>query len=242
MSDWLDPLRRTLDTDRRVTFFFRDDDAGWRDDLLLRLLAVFDRVGVPLDLAVIPSALGRPLAHELSARGASTGLHQHGFAHVNHEREERKCEFGPARDEAAQRADIERGRRRLEELLETELDPIFTPPWNRCTHATGSALVAAGFRVLSRESRAAPLGLDGLDELSVDLDWFAHRKGTRLTRVELGEALAACARRSPTVGVMLHHAVSEDDDLRELARLLELLQSEPAVRLARMTELVRTGA
>jgi predicted deacetylase len=238
MSDWLDPLRRELDADRRVTFFFRDDDAGWRDDLLLRLLDVFDGAGAPVDLAVIPAALGRPLARELSRRGASTGLHQHGFAHVSHEREGRKCEFGRARDEAAQRADIERGRQRLEALLEAELDPSFTPPWNRCTHSTGRALLATGFRVLSRESRAEPLGLDELEELSVDVDWFA--KG--LSREELGERLAACARRSAVVGVMLHHAVSDADDLRELGRLLELLANEAGVRLTRMTELVGDGA
>ena len=34
------------------------------------------------------------------------GLHQHGLAHVNHEREGRRCEFGPARGAAAQRRDI----------------------------------------------------------------------------------------------------------------------------------------
>jgi len=243
VSAWLDPLRRALnDADRRVTFFFRDDDAGWRDDLLPRLLGVFDDAGAPIDLAVIPAALGRPVARLLSARRTSTGLHQHGFAHLNHEREGRTCEFGPARSEATQRADMERGRRRLELLLETELDPIFTPPWNRCTEATGRALINAGFRVLSRESRAAPLALEGLEELSVDVDWFAKRRGTRLTREQLGETLAEHARQSETVGVMLHHAVSEAGDLRELGRLLDLLVRDSGARLARMTDLVAAGA
>ena len=247
MSAWLDPLRRVLyEADRPVTFFFRDDDAGWRDDRLRRLLHVFDRFEIPIDLAVIPCALEPSLARELRARReaspATVGLHQHGFAHANHEPEGRKCEFGPARDERTQRQDIERGRRRLETLLETLIDPIFTPPWNRCTNATGHALVAAGVRILSRESRAPALAVDGLDELPVDVDWFAHRKGVRLTREELGAALAAAARRSTTVGVMLHHAVSDAEERRGIAQLLGLLTDAPRVRFARMAELVEVAA
>ena len=73
------------------------------------------------------------------------GLHQHGLAHVNHEREGRKCEFGPSRDAAAQRRDIADGRERLAALLGDRVDPIFTPPWNRCTADTGAVLAELGF-------------------------------------------------------------------------------------------------
>jgi peptidoglycan/xylan/chitin deacetylase (PgdA/CDA1 family) len=229
-----------------VTFFFRDDDAGWHDHRLRRLLQVFDRFAVPIDLAVIPLALGPSLARELRARRdaspETTGLHQHGLAHVNHEREGRKCEFGSTRDEATQREDIERGRARLQTSLETTLDPIFTPPWNRCTRATGRALVAAGVRVLSRKSRVPTLAVDELDELPVDVDWFAHRKGTRLTREELGATLATEARRGASVGVMLHHAASDAEERRAIAELLHVLAAEPRVRLARMAELVEVAA
>ena len=96
------------------------------------------------------------------------GIHQNGFAHVNHEREGRKCEFGPSRGFAAQREDIAAGQERLRELLGERLDPFFTPPWNRCTADTGAALVELGFAGLSREHRAEPLGV--LPEVSVHLD------------------------------------------------------------------------
>ena len=127
------------------------------------------------------------LARELAAR-PEVGLHQHGLAHVNHEREGRKCEFGPARGAAAQRRDIAEGRERLAALLGARVDPIFTPPWNRCTAETGRCLAELGFEVLSRESRAAPLGVPGLRELPVSVDWFAHRHGERLSPAELGGA------------------------------------------------------
>jgi hypothetical protein len=239
VTAWLDPLSAALD-ETSATFFFRDDDAGWRDDRLRLLLGVFDRHAAPLDLAVIPCFLGPHLARELRSRLGTAGLHQHGFAHANHEAKGRKCEFGPSRGEPEQRRSIERGRSLLEQLLEGPVDPIFTPPWNRCTVATGRALVAAGFRVLSRESRAPALGLKGLDELPVHVDWFAHRRGVRLTPAELGQLLAAEGRSGRPVGVMLHHAVMDGDDLRRLDELLGVLVR--GARLVRMRELAEVAA
>jgi len=238
MSGWLDPLRAALE-ESPATFFFRNDDVGWGDDLLRRLLDVFDRHAAPIDLAVIPSSLGERLAAELLGRCSAIGLHQHGFAHVNHEPEGRKCEFGPSRRGDEQRRDIAEGRRLLEQLLPDALDPIFTPPWNRCTDDTGRALADAGL-LLSRESRARSLEVDGLEELAVRVDWFAHRKGVRLTRGELGARIAAEVRRGGPVGVMLHHAAMDADDRRAVGELLGVLGR--GARVVRMTELVGAPA
>ena len=101
-----------------VDVFFRDDDAGWEDARLLELIARFAEHGVPLDLAVIPAELHEGLAARLADSHA--GLHQHGYAHTNHQVEGRKCEFGPARARAEQHADIAAGQERLTELLSDE--------------------------------------------------------------------------------------------------------------------------
>jgi len=239
VSAWLEPLRAALDASP-ATFFFRDDDAGWRDDRLRRLLDVFDRHAAPIDLAVIPCALGAELAAELRSRGELVGVHQHGFAHVDHERAGRKCEFGASRDEAQQRGDIERGRVLLADALGDTVDPIFTPPWNRCTDATARALAATGFRVLSRESRAAELDAAGLHELPVHVDWFAHRNRVRLTRDELGRRLAAAATGGGPVGVMLHHAITDTSERAGVDQLLAVLARR--ARLVNMAALVEVPA
>ncbi len=115
MTGWLDPLRAALDgSDRPVRFFFRDDDAGWDDDALELLLDVFAEHGLPVDVAAIPAALTDRTVELLTSR-AATGrndvtVHQHGFAHVNHEAEGRKCEFGVSRTPAQQAEDLEAGR------------------------------------------------------------------------------------------------------------------------------------
>lgn len=241
MSVWVDNLRRALDASSRpVDFFFRDDDAGWCDERLFALLDIFERQRLPIDLAAIPRAVNTKLASELRARVASAperlAVHQHGFAHVNHEREGRKCEFGPSRSREQQRRDIESGRRMLSDEYGLNVGHIFTPPWNRCTEATGEALLASGISVLSRDATARPLGVEGLYELPVRVDWFARRKGVRLSPEELGVLLAehASAPASP-VGIMFHHELMDEGELTRACELLALLATHTNARCRLMS-------
>jgi hypothetical protein len=233
---WLDPVRAALDgAAEPVTFFFRDDDGGWADERLFDLLDRFAHHGLPLDVAVIPTALEPGLARELRARDAATaglGLHQHGYDHTNHETEGRKHEFGPSRSAAEQRRDMSAGHERLAELLGDSFQPVFTPPWNRCTRATGECAVELGFRVLSREHRAEPLGVDGLAEVPVHVDWFAKKKGVPLGREAVGEQIAGHVADRGPVGVMFHHAVMDDGEMAATDELLALLARHPQTRFA----------
>jgi hypothetical protein len=212
---WLDPVRTALDAaPGPIEVFFRDDDAGWRSDRLGALLDVFGEHDLPVDLAVIPAALDRTLADRLRRLPARVGLHQHGFAHRNHEPNGRKFEFGPNRPTAAQREDIATGADRLQQLLGDRLDPIFTPPWNRCAPETGRCLVELGFEVLSREHRAEPLNLAGLKEIPVHVDWCRPDREQRL--------IAAMASCNP-VGLMFHHAEMDRAEREHAGELLALL-------------------
>jgi hypothetical protein len=229
---WLDPVRQALDgLDEPVDVFFRDDDVGWGTDRLWPLLDLFAGHALPVDLAVIPAELTAGLARDLHSRATSSpgrvGFHQHGFAHVNHEPEGRKYEFGPARSGRQQRQDIAEGSRRLAELLGPAAESIFTPPWNRCTEETGQCLAELGFAVLSREAKAIPLAVPGLAELPVNVDWFAHRKQVRLSRAEFGELVATKVTDGGPVGVMFHHAVMDADEQAAAGALLALVADHP---------------
>ncbi|MFN0091602.1 MAG: hypothetical protein ACKVWR_15240 [Acidimicrobiales bacterium] len=217
---WLDPLREALAAATSPpVFFFRDDDGGWANDRLAALLERFARAGAPVDVAVIPAALDAELA-ALTIGRPGVGVHQHGFAHRNHEPEGRRCEFGPARRPSEIRRDLIAGRRLLLDAYGQSLDPIFTPPWNRCTPAAAALAAEAGFAALSRDASAPPADLPGLAEIPVTLDWFAHRKGVRLAPAELGRRLAEQARAGGPVGVMLHHAAMDGAQLDSLDELL----------------------
>jgi predicted glycosyltransferase len=225
---WLEPASRALDDlERPANVFFRDDDGGWGDDRLLRLLDIFGEYGLPLDVAAIPAALTAPLVDELSRRMAgnqgTVRIHQHGYTHTNHEAEGKKCEFGAARDYAAQRSDIENGQRRLAELFGPLSDPIFTPPWNRCTDATVKSLAELRFAVLSRDSHATPFSHHGVFELPITLDWFANKKKVRFSLEEWGNLLAAQLKAGSFIGIMLHHAVMDETEMQALSKVLALL-------------------
>jgi hypothetical protein len=229
MVRWLDPVAAALDAaPAPVPVFFRDDDAGWRDDRLRALLERFEAHGLPLDVAAIPQALGPGMARELQQRDVA--VHQHGLAHVNHEPDGRRYEFGPSRPADVQRADIEAGRTLLAERLGGTVEPIFTPPWNRCTRDTGVCLAELGFAVLSRESRAEPLGVPGLRELSVSLDW------SRLAPEAFARGFAAA---TAPVGVMFHHAEMDDYDLERADELLALVAGHERALARPMMEIVR---
>jgi peptidoglycan/xylan/chitin deacetylase (PgdA/CDA1 family) len=239
---WLDPLREALDTrDAPATFFLRDDDAGWDDDALFTLVDLVAERGLPLDLAVIPAELRPGLAARLLERRAQAelGLHQHGLAHRNHEPTGRKCEFGPARDRRAQRRDIAAGRALLADLLGDAVDPIFTPPWNRCTRDTGAVLAEVGFVALSRERRAEPLGIAGLAELPVAVDWSAARR--RPDTEDLGTRLARATSAPGPVGIMFHHAEMDASDRERAGELLGLLAAHPHVAVRPMRSLITAG-
>ncbi|MFQ5557787.1 MAG: hypothetical protein ACE5GB_09830 [Acidimicrobiales bacterium] len=213
-----------------VTFFFRDDDAGWADEALLALCDRF-RGKAPLDLAVIPCAVKSRLVDELLARADGLAFHQHGFAHINHQREGRKCEFGPDRPTTDAARDLFLGRRLLLDMFADRLDPVFTPPWNRCTADTALTLAELGIEVLSRDRSASSIAAAGLVELPVAVDWVRHRE-------RLDQALARASVASP-VGVMLHHEVLGSWDHELVDELLALLDRHRNARVESMMTLAR---
>ncbi|HKP82571.1 MAG TPA: hypothetical protein VJT69_11155 [Pyrinomonadaceae bacterium] len=242
MTAWLDPLREALDeSETRIDFFFRDDDVGWANDEFRALLACFRRRSVPLDIAAIPTALTAELANELCTLHAKApaliGIHQHGFSHTNHEVLGRKCEFGVSRTEEEQYWDIQLGKMKLDEMFGFAFDPIFTPPWNRCTEITGECLRELGFRVLSRDVTAPALALSDLKELPISIDWFAKKNGERLSFQSLGTVIARTVKQRQPIGIMLHHELMSAAERELLGDLLVLLSTHRQAHCKLMAEI-----
>jgi len=243
MDDRLQPLRIALaQRDTPCTVFFRNDDAGWEDERLFALLDCFERHCVPIDLATIPAALTPSLARALIQRMArlgrgGVGVHQHGFSHLNHETEGRKCEFGPSRGLVEQRATIERGHALLAASFGSMADRIFTPPWNRCTADTARALTELGFEALSRDVTAKPLEGATIQEIPVAVDWCKLRPPGNAPDALL-QRIAGVVATAPVCGVMLHHAVMDAADLNVLDHLLPLLREHPGCRCVPMAGLL----
>jgi len=222
--------------------FVRDDDAGWDDLRLLRLLDVMADAEVPIDLAAIPMAVTDGLARQLvwrhDAAPQRVRIHQHGHTHENHESTDRRCEFGDARDAHALHTDLRRGRERLLQCLGHRVDAIFTPPWNRCSTRLPSLLAELGYAALSRD-RSAP-AQHALPELRVDVDWSRHQRegGSEAVTRALDTALLARARDGQPFGLMLHHAAMQEGELRLLGQWLRAIAGHPRLRWRPMATLL----
>ena len=235
MSATLEGLTRALaERDEPLILFIRDDDAGWEQARLERLIALCGAYRLPLDVAVIPAAVDRACASALLAQRtvqpSHLGFHQHGWSHANHEPAGRPCEFGPSRSLDMIVSDIRAGQDKLQHLLGSAFDPIFTPPWNRCTPATAAVLRDCGFTVLSRDATAIPAAIAGLVECPTTLDWFAKRHGQRLAEAHWLACAADQLRRLPAVGLLLHHAVMDEREFSRLEALFAILAASRACR------------
>ena len=240
MTSWLDPVADALDAARGpVPLLLPRRRRGLERRAAARAARPLRRAWAAGRPRRDPGRSWTPGWRASWERGRGSGLHQHGLAHVNHEREGRKCEFGPARGAAAQRRDIEAGRARLADLLGDRVDPIFTPPWNRCSADTGR--LPRGARVPPRSHgrrERRRWTYPGLQELPVSVDWFAHRHGERLSPAELGGRIAAAIGGGAPVGVMFHHAIIDAADLRRTGELLSLLADHERAQPVPMMELV----
>ena len=81
-----------------------------------------------------------------------------------------------------------------------------------------------GFRVLSREARAEPLGIPRLRELPVHVDWV------RLAPPAAAERLAAVIRSGAPAGVMFHHAEMDAASRAAVSELLALVAGHERAR------------
>jgi peptidoglycan/xylan/chitin deacetylase (PgdA/CDA1 family) len=251
VKDALTQLRSSLDRlrseGREIDLFFRDDDVDEDENSLRRLLSVFLEEEAPVNLQIIPGRL-TPAAASLLLRHHRSRpdlfeFNQHGWRHINHEREVRKCEFGPSRNFAEQLADIASGRRVLEEALGGAFSLVFTPPWNRCTAETLRALDRLGFQGYSGFRSGEPIRGYGFRDVSVTLDLHRWRNGVAMKRAdEIVSELIAQLRELDTIGIMLHHKVMDEDGFDLLARLLEELSRSETISFHRFQSLPSKGS
>ncbi len=228
-------LERLRSEGRTINLFFRDDDVDEDEESLRLLLGFFVARQTPVNLAIIPGLLtGEAVdlleAHRIGYPGLFC-LNQHGWRHVNHEREGRKCEFGATRGFAEQLDDIARGQARLDEAFGANWFPAFIPPWNRCEEATHRVLDQLGFRVFSAKQGGRDVTGYAFREISITLDLFNWRGGASLKPAEeIVDDLILQSSRPRTIGVMLHHKVMDERAFSFLNSLLDALEQSSIVR------------
>ena len=245
---WQKELRENLELiqaeGKEVRIFFRDDDIDEDENSLVRLLDLFLAHGVPLNLAIIPDLLSDATVRRLHTRELwipeSLGLIQHGWRHINHEQEGRKCEFGISRSLADKFNDIARGKSRMEEAFGPRFYPAFTPPWNRCTQDTFGLLDELGFVVFSKDQGKELVQGHRFQEISTTLDLYRWKDGPTLEPPTVFvKTLISQLWELDRIGILLHHKVMGDTALTFLDQLLGELGRFPVVRFHTLKTLMQ---
>ncbi len=219
-------LEQQLETGAKVRhLFLRDDDVDEDEESLRHLLDICASRGVPLNLEVIPDRLTKTGTQLLDTYARSLPrlfeLHQHGWQHLNHEQEGKKCEFGPSRTFQEQLADIRQGKNLLGKTFQGLFFPAFTPPWNRCTKDTYRVLDELGFQVLSKDCGKERSPEHRFSEFSTTLDLYTWKTGASMKSPDkIVHELIGQLEQLPITGLLLHHKVMTAEAFLFLDQLL----------------------
>ena len=219
--------------------FFRADDIGVPSRFFFKMTRLFIEGNIPLCLAVVPAwaTEGRWSVIREQTAGGPWFWHQHGWRHMNHEKEGKKQEFGPGRSYAALEKDILAGKNRLESILGDAFQPVFTPPWNRCSKDALFILQKAGFRAISRSTGARPPAPAGLTDHAVTIDLNTRKEPGQKQMWEnfLSEITRSMAQG--TAGVMLHHQRMTPAGFDILELVLQAVGAYPEIRAVSFAQL-----
>jgi hypothetical protein len=168
--------------------------------------------------------------------------HQHGWRHINHEKEGKKQEFGPNRSHDKIRKDIINGRDRLEILMENSFYPVFTPPWNRCSLTTLNVLKELGYYAVSRIKEGRPPSPNGLVDFQINVDLHTRKEANPIEDwdclfTELSQAIS-----SGTCGVMIHHQRMNDAAFNFLDLFLKTVVKRKDLIPVHFKEMITTEA
>lgn len=227
-------LGQGLEGQEQVRIFFRADDIGVPGANFSRMMAIFLKYRFPICLAVVPAWLTRPRWDALTPLAQKGGdlfcWHQHGWRHRNHEIKGKNQEFGPGRSREKILRDLEKGRDRLQGMLKDRFSPFFTPPWNRCSLEAMEALVALGFKGISRSRGSRPYSPAQLMEISVDVDLHTRReKSVELWWDGIFNELSR-GIETGVCGIMLHHMRMDDLAFSFLEALVQILAGHEKIR------------
>lgn len=219
--------------------FFRADDVGVPGERCREMMTLFRHYSIPLHMAVTPAWLTESrwgLLQEWSGGADIWCWHQHGWRHVNHQKTGKKGEFGTDRSREAKRADLVKGRDKLNGIMGDDFCPVFTPPWNRFDVETGEILKELDFLAVSRSAgEMRKVGLpDGLPDIAINVDLHTRNEADPADGLDAMLNEFARAVETGRVGVMLHHQRMNEAALAFLDHLLGTVANSRHLKTIRL--------
>jgi hypothetical protein len=203
-----------------LSFWWRDDDALGTSPQLDRLLALAERHGIPLTLALIPNDNCRLLANRLRNLPAITVV-QHGIDHINRaeatEKGSRGCASSWDAQEIASRIVKSQAFLQMENAI-----PVFVPTWNATHPALETALRMTGMSGWSAFG-GMTMTKSNLKRIDTHLEPLRWKGGARFTGEArfLRRVRRLCQERRRTglwqepVGLLTHHLQHDEGSYRQ---------------------------
>ena len=132
---------------KKVKFWFRDDDVTKFDDSLEDLLNYFKNKNIDILLAAIPTEVDEITAVKLK-KHSNILLGQHGYSHTNYSNTE-MAEFTLERDVEEVKHQIKIGREKLQKLFGKMYLDIFIPPWFEIDKNTLKTISELNYKAIS---------------------------------------------------------------------------------------------
>jgi hypothetical protein len=239
-EDLHDELAAWGDADKTATLWWRDDDSKANDHAIADLVALQQRLAVPLSLAVIPTATDQA-SRQLVMRSSLVSVLQHGYSHHNHAPpDQKKCELAGTRPVEEMLSQLRLGWQCLQALYGRHVLPVLVPPWNRIDDRLITRLPAEGYRGVSlMKSRSSVFAAPGLKQTNthVDIiDWHGNRRfvGTSAALERIVAHLRArrsgeCDETEPT-GLLTHHLLHDQKCWLFIEELILRTFEHPSVR------------
>ncbi|MBB4266341.1 polysaccharide deacetylase family protein [Roseospira visakhapatnamensis] len=243
---------------RRVTLWWRDDDAVAVTPALEHLAALSGTHAAPVTLAVIP-AFAKPELASFVATRPMLSVAQHGHTHHNHALPGAPAsEFPTARSMEDRLADLGAGWHRLTAVFGDHRPvPMLVAPYNKVGDDLPEALPTVGLSALSvhgpREQWGPAWGTAPVAVVNTHVDLLrwrpdaqfigAHKTIHRLVAALQARRLGRDTNDLPRdpdepLGLLTHHLVHTDDLWAFLAELLPRL-THPAVRWCDVRTLIQ---
>ncbi len=226
--------------------FFRADDIGAASKAFDALCRLFRFYRIPLAMAVIPAWLSETWQEKVF-RSAPVdedlwNWHQHGWRHINWQKEGVRSEFGSERTPERQYEDILQGRTKMERIFGLNFVPVFTPPWNRFSTATLGALRKLDFKGISATAPFPPgvKSLYGIKHLPTRLDLFTRKAINPAGDFALLiDRFSGLSKMKGLTGIIIHHQQMTPFAFEFLDRMLYNLRYVIGARFSSFKEILK---
>jgi peptidoglycan/xylan/chitin deacetylase (PgdA/CDA1 family) len=227
--------------------FFRADDIGAASKAFEALCRLFRFYGVPLAMAVIPAWLSdtrlekvfraAPVAEDL------WNWHQHGWRHINWQKEGARSECGPDRAPERLYDDLLQGRTKMERIFGPNFVPVFTPPWNHFSTAALKALRKLDFKGISATAPFPPgvKSLYGIKHFPTRLDLHARKvKDPASDFALLIDQFSGLSKMKGPTGIIIHHQQMTPFAFEFLDQMLYNLKYVIGARFSSFKEMLKS--